>query len=193
MPQGFAPGSKNPTMSLPASSRKYAVSSGQRRTGQVARQPLDRFGDQVEVLGGVERDGDAVPRAELARPHPGAVDDDVAGDIAGLGSDAGDATVACDDLEDRRVLEDLAPAEAKGLGDRLGGIDRVRDAVRGQVGRADDPRLVHERPEPLRLGAVDRLDVEAHRSWPSTCRAGSRSSARVSAPRGSSPWSGSPC
>ena len=51
---------------------------------------LDLLGDEVVVLGGLQRDVDAGRVAELARPHAGAVDDELGLDVAVIGAHAGD-------------------------------------------------------------------------------------------------------
>ncbi len=43
----------------------------------VAGQPIDLLGDEVVVLGGLQRDVDAGDLAQLSSPHPGAVDDEL--------------------------------------------------------------------------------------------------------------------
>ncbi len=48
----------------------------------VGRDAGDRLGDEIEVLGGVERHVDAGETPEFARPLSGAVDDRLAGDRA---------------------------------------------------------------------------------------------------------------
>ena len=56
----------------------------------VLRQPVDLLGDEVVVLGGLQRDVDADGLAELAGPHAGAVDDQLRFDVAAIGAHAGD-------------------------------------------------------------------------------------------------------
>ena len=55
---------------------------GPRAPAATASMPGDLLGDQVVVLGRLQRDVDARLRAELARPHAGAVDDVLGLDVA---------------------------------------------------------------------------------------------------------------
>ena len=55
------------------------VRHAQDRQGAEVR---DRLGHDVEMLAGVERDRHAAHRTQFARPHAGAVDHDVGGDLA---------------------------------------------------------------------------------------------------------------
>ena len=122
---------------------------------------VDLLGDQVVVLGGLQRDVDARPRAELAGPHAGAVDDVLgldrpravvdAGDRAAMRRDAGDG----DALDDRRAL--LAGAS----GERHRHVDRVHAAVVGDVEAGEDVVGAGEREHLGDLGGRDLLHVDA--------------------------------
>ena len=130
----------------------------------------DRLGDEIEMLAGVQRDGDAVLRAELARPHAGAVDDDVGFDHAAARSpccpgDAGDAAVLRVDLGHLHVLDDRRAALARALGQRHGDVGRVALAVERQMHGAD-----HVRDVEMRIHLLDfvgrnlaHVDVEGAR------------------------------
>ena len=125
------------------------------------RDALDALGDDVEVLGGVQRHGGADACAEFVAPHACAVHDHVGADVAAVGAHAHCTTVLDDDLVDARVLEDLRPTRASTLGERLGGVDRVGDAVARQVHGADEIVHVGERHEVLHVGGSDDVHLEA--------------------------------
>ncbi len=104
------------------------------------REPLeagDRLGDDVEVLAGVERQGHAVPRGEIAAPHAAAVHHDVGGDVAlrlaGLPVDAGDAAAGAGHRRHLHLSTMRAPRVARALGERQRDVGRVGLAVRRQV------------------------------------------------------------
>ena len=69
-----------------------AVVGGVLQHRPAAVHPLDRLGQQVVVLGGLQRDGHPGQLAEFPRPHAGAVDDVLGLDVAARGADAGDGT-----------------------------------------------------------------------------------------------------
>ena len=108
---------------------------------QVARQAGDRLGDDVEMLAGVQRHGDADRAGELARPHAGAVHDDVGSDGALLGHRrrrrgpcSTTMRVDLDALEDARAALRGRPWRAPAW------CCRVRLAVLRQVHAADRRR-----------------------------------------------------
>ena len=147
MPHGLATGSNHPTSSLPASSLKYPQPSGSRSTGMVGDKRGDVLGDDVEVFGGMQRNDRAGIVAEFACPHPCAVDDCVGADVAGVGCDADRPAALDDDLVDLDVLDDFHTAAARALGQRLGGVDRIRLTVVGQQHAADEVVDVGERDQ----------------------------------------------
>ena len=67
---------------------EVGVAVGVAQDRQVGVHAVDRLGDDVEVLGGVQRHVDAGHRADLLGPLPGAVDDDLGLDVAGVGAHA---------------------------------------------------------------------------------------------------------
>ncbi len=108
------------------------------------------------MLGRLERDVDARLRAELPRPHAGAVDDVLGLDVAEracwtpvttprLWRKPGDG----DALEDRR------PLHARPLRERHRDVDRVRAAVFLHVEAGEDVVGPREREELLHLGAAE--------------------------------------
>ena len=76
---------------------------------QVAVHALDLVGDDVEVLGRVQRDGDAAQGADRLGPLAGAVDDDLGLDVAVVGDDTGDPAVPGADAVTRVCSKIRAP------------------------------------------------------------------------------------
>src|SRR4029078_3220366 len=70
---------------------------------EVPVDPVDLLGDHVEVLGRVQRHGDAAQRAARLSPLAGAVDHDLRLDVPVAGADAGDGVVLCEDAGDAGV------------------------------------------------------------------------------------------
>ena len=140
-----------------------AVGIAQHR--QVRRHAGHRLGDDVEVLGGVQRHRDAGEPSELARPHPRAVHDDVARDVARRRAHARDGAVADVDAGDRGVLEDRRAAEPRALREGERGVDRIRASVARQPEPAHEIVGADERPAPARFLRRDHfhLDAEAAR------------------------------
>ncbi len=131
---------------------------------------FDRLGDQVVVLAGLQRHVDARHAADLARPHAGAVDDELGLDVAAVGAHAGHLALVGLDAEHLRVLEDPGAAHARALGEGLRDVGRVHPAVVREVEGGLDVRDVGERPHllDLRRGDLAVLDPEAarHRAAP---------------------------
>ncbi len=69
------------------------VAVGVAQDRHVGCTPSMRLGDDVEVLGGVQRDVDARHGADLLGPLARAVDDDLGLDVAAVGAHAGDRAV----------------------------------------------------------------------------------------------------
>lgn len=87
-----------------------AVGVAQHR--EVPVHALDRLGDDVEVLGRVERDVDPGHRADGSRPLPGAVDDDVGLDVTVVGAHPGGPPVTRQHVGDADTLGDPHPEPA---------------------------------------------------------------------------------
>ena len=122
------------------------------------------------MLAGMQRNVDAVLRAKLARPHAGAVDDDVGFDRALLavlaprtrrrrGRPSGVH------LGDLHAFDDLCAALARALGQRHGDVGRVALAVERQMHRAHHVIRVEVRIHLLDLGRrnLAHVDVEGAR------------------------------
>ena len=129
-------------------------------------QPLDRFGHQVEMLAGMQRQGDAVLIGQVAAPHAAAVDHDIGGNMAGLPVhhviDAGHPPPRLGHAGDLDAFKDLRAAHPRALGQRHGDIGRVALSVQRQGDRADDVRDVQMRVFRLDLGGRNlvHLDIE---------------------------------
>ena len=128
---------------------------------QVRRQVRDLLRDEIVVLGRLVGDGDACRFAELARPHAGAVDDILGGDVAERRLDAGDAPALPQHAGDGHALDDAGTREARALGERHGDVDRVRAAVVLDVEAGEN--VVHARQwkQALHLSRRDLVHVDA--------------------------------
>ena len=125
----------------------------------------DRLGDDVEVLGRVERDVDAREPAERARPLAGAIDDDLALDRGRLAVDddveAAHASLARADAGDARALDDARAAHARAASERLREVGRVGLAVARNPDRACQVVGPQDRRDPPGLGGRDELELDA--------------------------------
>ena len=124
------------------------------------------------MLGGVQRHVDAGQRADLARPHAGAVDHDVGAHLAPSSvATPGDAPVLGADRRDAHVLDDAYARLARPARERLGGVDGIGLAVLRQVDRADHVVECEQRPALLRLPGGEFLHLEPETAAPSRRRA----------------------
>ena len=115
---------------------------------QVARHALHLLGDDVHVLAGIERHGDADHAPDLARPLAGAVHHHLgldralgrlhAGDCRSLGALLGV------DRRHPRLLEDAYAVVARALGQRLGDVGWIGLAVARQPDRAHQVVGAHD-------------------------------------------------
>src|SRR6476661_9440841 len=117
------------------------------------------------MLCGLERHRDARQRGKLARPLAGAVDDELAGRLAGLAFDlpanAGDVAIVRVYAGHLRALDDPRAAGTGALGQRLREVGRIRLPVSrnpyraGEIVGAQDrrPRRDVVAGEPLELDA----------------------------------------
>ncbi len=129
--------------------------------GPLRRQVGDLLGDQVVVLGGLERDGDAGQLAELAGPHPGAVDDELRLDLTGVGADPRDGSVTGGEAGHRDVLDDRHASHAGALCQRHGDVDGVGSSVAGHVEPGEDVVGAGCREELADFACRDLVDVDA--------------------------------
>src|SRR6185437_3342038 len=83
-----------------------AVAGGVLQYRPVPVDPFDRLGQEVVVLGGLQRDGDPGQLAELTGPHSGAVDHEFGLDVAARGADTGHGTAVLYETGDRDALDD---------------------------------------------------------------------------------------
>src|SRR6266480_1997972 len=125
----------------------------------------NRLRDDVAVLGSVQRHADIRPTADLARPHAGAVHDDLRANLARLGGDTRYPAARGADRRDLDVLGDSSSALPRASGESLGRVDRVGLPVLGQEDRADQVIGREQRPAlPGRAGRQDLyLEAEAAR------------------------------
>ena len=68
------------------------------------------------MLSSLQRNVDPCGLAQLACPHPGAVDDELGFDLAGVGAYAGDGAATLHDTGHRDTFEDGGPLQACSLG-----------------------------------------------------------------------------
>ena len=134
---------------------------------QVAVHPLDLVGDDVEVLGRVQRHPDPGQRADRLGPLAGAVDDDLALDVTVVGAHPADPPPT----GRGRVGHDVEPGDphpfphrhpelAGALRQRLGDVGGVRRAVAGQPDRAGEVVGAQQRVPLPRLLGGEQLALE---------------------------------
>jgi hypothetical protein len=126
---------------------------------------LDRFRDQVVVLGRLQRHVDAGQPPDRACPHPGAVNHVLGLDLAARSGDARDPAACAQDPRDWGVLEDPHAALPRAPGERLRNVGRVDARVVREIEGCDQVTDIRQRPEGLHLGGADLvgLDPEARR------------------------------
>src|SRR5580693_9823223 len=127
---------------------------------QVPVHAVDLFGDDVEVLGRVQRHGDAAHRADLLGPLACAVDDHLGLDVSVVGADAGDGLVVALDTGDPGPLSYRDAAVAGAAGQRGGQVGRVGPAVAGQPDRSGEVVHSHDRVELAGPPRADQLALQ---------------------------------
>ena len=117
----------------------------------VARDPVDRLGHEVLMRHRDDRHGEADQPANLVRPDPGRVDDDLARHGPLLGLDT--SHLAAVDLDAHHVHPgpDRDPALSGAGGQRAGERRGIDPAVGRQIGGALDPRDAHHGEQIVRL------------------------------------------
>ena len=176
------------------------VAVGVTEDRQVRVHALELVGDDVEVLGRVQRHRDADLVAEGLGPLAGAVDDDLGLDVTGVRPYAGHAPSACGlgrvDAEDPHPLVDADAVAARTLGEREGEVRRVGPPVLGQPDGTEQVVDGDDRPALLGLLGGEHLAVEVEgRSGggrspqlrPSGPRCGPRSARRTGGSRWTAP------
>ncbi len=147
---------------------------------QMVGHPVALVGDQVLVLDDAGGDIDAGHPADLARPQPRGVDDDLRLDGAVVGDHTADPRAAADQTGDPHPLENPPAAGADALGERLGQAVGIDIAVVGDEDGADHPLGRHQRKQRLRFRRRRQRHLEAEparggrhpQQLPPTIRAG---------------------
>ena len=126
---------------------------------------LDGFGDDVEVLAGMERNVDSRHRAKVTRPHARTVHHDVAGDTAlarpGRPGNPGHPSVLPVDVRHSHAFGDPHASLACSGGQGLGDIGGIALAVQGKMHGADDIGNIEPGIEFLHLASRNLVDVDA--------------------------------
>ena len=140
------------------------VAVGVTQDRQVRVHALELVGDDVEVLGRVQRHRHADLVAEGLGPLAGTVDDDLGLDVAGVRPYAGHAPSARGlgrvDAEDTHPLVDADAVAARALGQREGEVRRVGPPVLGQPDGTEQVVDGDDRPALLGLLGREHLAVE---------------------------------
>ena len=140
------------------------VAVGVAQDRQVGMDALDLVGDDVEVLGGVQRHGDVDAGREGVGPLAGAVDDDLGLDVAVARCRTPTTDVVLgEDVEDPDVLDHPRAALPRPLGQRHGEVGRVGLAVAGQPDGADEVVGRHQRPALAGLLRREDLALQVER------------------------------
>ena len=126
---------------------------------------LDRLGDQIEMLAGMERQRHPRPRRQLAPPHAAAIDDHIGGDVArrvpGDPVDPGHAPAVVGHGRDRRALDDPRAAHPGALRQGHRDVGRIALAVERQVDRSGHALDVQVRIHRGDLGRADLVHFDA--------------------------------
>ncbi|CAB4730618.1 unannotated protein [freshwater metagenome] len=134
---------------------------------QVGVGALDRLGDDVEVLGRVQRHRHADLVGERLGPLPGTVDDHLGLDVAEVGADPGDPSPCrgrrLREAGDPHLLDDPGPTLAGAAGERLRDIAGVDLPVARQPDRAEQVLDLHHRPQLLGALGGDQLALQVVR------------------------------
>ena len=120
-----------------------------------------RPGDQVVVLGGLQRDAHPRALAELTGPHARGVDHVLALDVAGGRAHADDRAVAGQHVDRGSSLEQSRPAHARALGQGHRDVDGVHSPVGGRVERREDVVGAGGREQLADLPGADLVHVDA--------------------------------
>ncbi len=118
-------------------------------------------GDQVHVLGSMERHCDAAHQADFSGPHSPAVDDHLALDVAVVRGHALHSAFAPAYPGDCNAFENGGSSVFSALGHGLRRLGRKRLAVFGDMDGAHQIVGPHERPHLTGFPDGDRLDLDA--------------------------------
>ena len=112
------------------------------------------------MLGGLKGDRHARVLAELARPHPCAVDDVLRFDVAARRPHSGDGAAFLQERGDRGLLDDPHAAATGATGQRHRHVDGIGPPVAWDVEPGEDVIGAGEREQPCHLTRRDLVDVD---------------------------------
>ena len=127
---------------------------------QALGQALYRFGNDVEMLAGLQRNIDAGQFAHVATPQPRAVDDNIGRDFALIHPHARHPAIGLGDARHFHVLDDPHAALPRALGHRQCDIAGIGLAVGGDVEAERDVASLQQRIHRLHLGRGENRAVE---------------------------------
>ena len=116
---------------------EVAVGAGVLHDRKVARDAVDRLGEQVVVLGGLQRHVDAGRRGELPGPQAGREHHRLALDVALVGDDARDLAPSAYEPGDGHAGDHGGTTVFGALGQCGGHAHRIGAALVGHVGREE--------------------------------------------------------
>ena len=153
---------------------EVGVAVGVAQHRQIRVHAVERVGDDVEVLRGVQRHVHPGQRPDGLRPLAGAVHDHLGLDVARVGAHAGDAPVLDEHVEHPGLLQDPGSPLPGALRQCGGQVGRVGLAVAGQPDGADEVVHAHHGVVLERLlgGEQLALEVEGGRGCCSTTQLG---------------------
>ena len=103
------------------------------------------FGDDVEMLAGLQRHIHARHAADLSPPHTGAVNDILGLNGAVVGVDSGNAPLGLRDARDSNALKECRAHLPRAFGQRQRNVGRVRLTIRRQEHTTDHTIEIDER------------------------------------------------
>ncbi len=126
---------------------------------------LNRIGGQVHMLGRMQRNTDTDHFSHFPGPHAGAIDQIFTGNFTLIGADAGNGAFFEMDIGNLDAFDQVGSSHAGALGQRLGGVLRVREAVIGLKPGRNEVVGIQERKQLLGLCQADffHLDSECMR------------------------------
>ena len=129
---------------------------------QVRGQALNRFGNEIIVLAGMQWHANAIAPAQLARPHAAAIDHDIGLDHAFTGAHAAHLSAVAQNLFHKSVFEQARAIHARTLCQRLGEIAGVGGPVARHQDTAKHALGIHQGPALGNLRCLEErgLDTE---------------------------------